>query len=175
MGCCGFLLRLTGYFLVAFLGVLTYFHFTQCVNEKTRPDFAAQFDPKVTDVEVSLPFSLKGAVNNVKIGAIYILTQSCPCALTKLVKFLEGEPYPETDFKNVTIFDARKHKPGSFEKTGFALIELENEPDISDYRTPVSEQFQSDGEIKKLHLQLEPHIKRYEFFFKKSEHTEYKV
>ena len=83
----------------------------------------------------------------VDIGAGYILIQSAPCALMKFLDFfnvidrsfdpnldqkLKEEIYEKMGIKidkhNVTIQDARKNNPGDFHKSGFTLVELDEEP-----------------------------------------------
>ena len=57
MGLCGSLFRTSGYFVVAFIAFLAYFHF-QCEKENgaEKPIFD-EFDPSKTDAEnVVLPF-----------------------------------------------------------------------------------------------------------------------
>jgi len=96
-------------------------------------------------------------------GFDYILVQSAPCALLKLIDFLGWKTdYTKGDFAktnenhSVTIYDARKTNFGSFGETGFTLIELEEEPETTDWRTPLA--MNPDADIKKFHQQMEPHI-----------------
>ena len=67
-------------------------------------------------------------------GAAYALMQSTPCCIVKFITWMgtllqggtkEEEHKLKTDMINITIMDARKHKPGSFKETGFTLITLD--------------------------------------------------
>ena len=63
-----------------------------------------------------------------------------PCAIEKFWKFLQNPLEPKKyEEKFVTFLDARKNNPGDFHETGFTLVELDNELDIKDWRTPVQE------------------------------------
>ena len=70
------------------------------------------------------------------IGLENIFVQSLPCSVVKLITFIkqdilghvsasEPKKNPVFEFRNVTVFDARNHKPGTFEETGFTIIELD--------------------------------------------------
>ena len=91
--------------------------------------------------------AFKGEINKFDIGAGYILQQSAPCALMKFLNFFNviNQSFdPNLDQKqkddifekmgvkidkhNVTIQDARKNNPGDFHKSGFTLVELDEEP-----------------------------------------------
>ena len=158
----GKFLRISGFVLVALVAVLAYFH-RECVKEKSIRDSISKFDkfnPDVTDCTVELDFTPKGTITNLAIGPEYILVQSMPCALMKTLHFfniigpniMDPEIHKDPNFKNilkefeekmgytpekynVTIKDARKTFPGEFHKTGFTLIELEEEPQTKDWRT----------------------------------------
>ena len=52
--------------------------------------------------------------------------------------------------------DARKLSPGSFHDTGFTLIQLEEEPDVTDWRT--NGFLDPNADVKKFHKQMEPHL-----------------
>ena len=63
-----------------------------------------------------------------------MLVQWLPCPLTKLITLTRthllgvtlNEDYnTDTDVKNVTFLDVRKHNPGSVEQTGFTYIHLD--------------------------------------------------
>ena len=69
-----------------------------------------------------------------KQGLEFILEQWVPCSLTKLVTLtrthllgvnLNDQYNEDTELKNVTFLDVRKHNPGSFHQTGFTFIHLE--------------------------------------------------
>ena len=51
--------------------------------------------------------------------------------------------------QNITIYDARRNNPGKFHKSGFTLIELDDLPNIQDWRT--APQPNPDAEIIKFH------------------------
>jgi len=77
----------------------------------------------------------------------------------KFWKFLQNPMETQKyEQKNVTFLDARKNNPGDFHETGFTLVQLDNELDIKDWRTPVQEG--KDVEIEKFHRQMEPHIRK---------------
>ena len=60
--------------------------------------------------------------------------------MEKFWKFLQNPMETQKyEQKNVTFLDARKNNPGDFHETGFTLIQLDNELDIKDWRTPVQE------------------------------------
>ena len=67
-------------------------------------------------------------------GPEFILTQSCPCAIIKMIAKVRHIINGHGDFDKVklhtenhtvTILDARKHKPGTFFETGFTLVTLD--------------------------------------------------
>ena len=60
----------------------------------------------------------------------------------------------EKNLKSINIADARKKDFGDFHESGFTLIKLEEDIDITDWRTPVSQN--EDAEIKKFHSVMEP-------------------
>lgn len=160
MGVCRFLFKSVSYSFVAFSGILAYFHFTQCLNEKTRPDFDP-FDPKLTDAHTELGFAKKGGpeLYEYKAGLFYALfSQWCPCALRKLGEFLQAEDPHKNDNEThkLIIHDARKAKK-SFKEAGFTLIEFEKESETVDFRTPL--QNDPNADIQKFQKELEPHIK----------------
>ena len=166
MAFCGAFLKVLVYILVAFVAVLAYFHL-ECQNEEEAVGGKSKFDPfnpKQTDVkDVTLGFCKKGDVEVLDIGLDYILVQSAPCAVMKLVKFLGGgadlkDTGDKKGFVNVTIHDARKKSPGTFHETGFTLIELDKEPVTKDWRTPGNQN--EDADVRKFYEQMEPHIKK---------------
>ena len=96
MGLCRSLFRTSGYFLVAFIAFLAYFHF-QCEKEKEneaeKPIFD-EFDPSKTDAEnVVIPFCRLGAKNKLDLGIEFVLSQFAPCALLKFIQFTQGKVY----------------------------------------------------------------------------------
>ena len=120
MGLCGSLFRTSGYFLVAFIAFLAYFHF-QCEKEKEigaeKPIFD-EFDPSKTDCEdVVLPFNPLGEKRRGDFGIEFLLNQFAPCALLKFIKFTQDIIYGSPPLLNehnvsVTFHDARKKSPG---------------------------------------------------------------
>ena len=138
MGFCSAFVKVSAYFLVALVAVLAYFHLECQRDKETSTEQGSKFDPfnpKITDVVgVPLEFCKRGDATTLDIGLEYILMQSAPCALVKLVNFIGGQPSafkpPEDPGKrvNITIHDARKKPPGTFHETGFTLIELDEEP-----------------------------------------------
>ena len=72
--------------------------------------------------------------NHVK-GVDFALKQSIPCCIMKMIiwagnllhggKTVEHVTATGAELNNITIMDARKHKPGSFKETGFTLITLD--------------------------------------------------
>ena len=56
--------------------------------------------------------------------------------------------------QNITIYDARKNTPGKFHESGFTLIELDELPNINDWRS--APQQNPEAEIIKFH--------KYKFF-----------
>ena len=51
--------------------------------------------------------------------------------------------------QNITIYDARRNNPGKFHDSGFTLIQLDELPNIQDWRTPPQQN--PDAEIIKFH------------------------
>ena len=165
--CCRTCFVFCGYALVPLIAILLYFHI-QCTKEKELEDqnkFNDVFDPDSTDVkDYCLQFPRVGLEFGSTIGIDYILQSFLPCAVVKLVSFLSGatpldklHTDEENDYtkNNITFIDARKNPPGKFAETGFTLIELDEEPLTTDWRTQNSK----DAEIKLFHKQMEPHIR----------------
>ena len=136
MGCCGTFLKILLYTIVAFVAVLVYFH-SECQKEeeeKARTKFNDEYLPDKTDCEAVLPFT-KTEVDlfELYIGPEFILQAITPCAFIKLMIFIRHQLYgnnmeifdDKTESRTVSILDARKHDPGSFEQTGFTLIQLD--------------------------------------------------
>ena len=96
MGLCRSLFRTSGYFLVAFIAFLAYFHF-QCEKEKEivaeKPIFD-EFDPSKTDAEnVVIPFCRLGEKHKLDLGIEFVLGQFAPCAVLKFIEFTKGKVY----------------------------------------------------------------------------------
>ena len=136
MGCCTTFLKILLYTTVSLSVVLVYFHI-ECQKEeeeKARTKFNDEYLPDQTDCEAVLPFtSPETELLELHIGPEFILQAITPCAFIKLMTFVRNQLYGnqienfvnKMDNKTVTILDARKHDPGSFEQTGFTLIQLD--------------------------------------------------
>jgi len=162
--------------------VLFYFHL-ECVKEKEemqaeKDSLVVEFNPDQTDVtDYPMPFSPPGAEIDVHLNLLMTLM---PCPVKKMFLFICREDRSETKKKayslgavkdkdgnviklnledkskqvNITIHDARKMSFGEFHESGFTLLKLEEELDITDWR--------ANGEgaqIQKFHRAMEPHIK----------------
>jgi len=162
MGCCRAFLKILLYSTVAFGAVLVYFH-VECQKEeeeKSRTKFNDEYLPDKTNCEAVLPFT-KTEIDlfELYIGPEFILQAITPCAFIKLMIFIRHQLYgnnmeifdDKTESRTVSILDARKHNPGSFEQTGFTLIQLDEEPKTTNWR-PGSE------DISLFQKQLEPHL-----------------
>jgi len=142
--------------------VLVYFHI-ECQKEeeeKARTKFNDEYLPDQTDCEAVLPFTSPDTdLLELHIGPEFILKAITPCAFIKLMMFVGNQLYgnqmqkfgKKMENKTVTILDARKHNPGSFEQTGFTLVQLEEEPKTTNWR-PGSE------DISLFQKQMEPHL-----------------
>ena len=135
------------------------------------------FRPDQTDVSnYQMNFAPPGVLS--QDNHISLLMTLVPCPLKKLFLFACGKDrtatktnqYVVTDqdgntkafeknLKSINIADARKKDFGDFHESGFTLIKLEEDIDITDWRTPVSQN--EDAEIKKFHSVMEPHIKKF--------------
>ena len=148
------LLKTGGYFIVALIAILAYFHM-ECEREKSEKAAKSRFDKfdgQKTNCEVEYTFAIKGNKYPMfNVGYSYFIIQGAPCAVKKLHAFFYGKSVfdpdfsyktdgtkslgIETDTRNITIFDARKQNPGDFHKTGFTLVKLDEEPITEDWRT----------------------------------------
>ena len=171
MGFYGSCLCIAGYVLVAFAAVLLYFHM-ECIKEREKDRLARVFRPGETDcADVQWNFAEFGVdfemdldafgfdITEVELGPTSVFAQKAPCAVLKLVDFfIDGFQFSKGSVVShtVTIHDARKKSPGSFHETGFTLIDLEEDPATTDWRTPSTTN--EDADIKKFYAQLEPHI-----------------
>ena len=145
MSLCGSFFRLSGVTLVALIAILVYFHL-ECTKEakiakrEVKPQFNDKFELDATDITTEIIFTKKGTDSKLNIGIDYAAKQWCSsCAVIKLLEFLLRSKttidYGNIEMKNITMLDARKHKIDDFHQTGFTLIELDEEPDIQDWRT----------------------------------------
>jgi len=162
MGCCTTFLKILLYTTVSLSVVLVYFHI-ECEKEeeeKARTKFNDEYLPDQTDCEAVLPFTSPDTdLLELYIGPEFILQACTPCAVIKLITFVRNRLYgnqmedfvKKGDTKTVTILDARKHNPGSFEQTGFTLIQLEEEPKTTNWRY-------GSEDISLFHKQMEPHL-----------------
>ena len=168
MSACGSCLRVSGYVSVVLIAMYAYFHL-ECQREKEETEKTTvkeKFRPEETDVkDVPLGYCKYGESITLDLSIEFILMQSAPCALVKLIMFFsfknsfaEMKGYRPAEDHNVTIYDARKKSPGSFHNTGFTLVELDEEPVTTDWRTNVMSDENAD--VTKFHQQMEPHIRK---------------
>ena len=140
MGFCGAICRLSGYIFVALIAILVYFHL-ECIEEAKNevPQFNDKFELDATDITTQLGFTKKGVDIKLDLGIAFTTKQWCPCAVVKLLEFIFRSEMlidmENHELKNVTMYDARKQKIDDFHKTGFTLIELDEEPNVQDWRT----------------------------------------
>lgn len=182
MGFCGSCLRGSIYVLMVVVAVLYYFH-RECITEKEEREQNKPrnevFNPDVTDVkDCSLKFATQ--LNQGHHAYANLFLSLMPCPVQKLLLLVNGGNTDDTRkagykglhlkdkngeeiklddvvlAENITIYDARKHNFGDFHDSGFTLIELEEEPMTTDWRTPPT---YDDADIKKFHHQMEPHIR----------------
>ena len=162
MGLCGGCLQASGALLVALAAVLVFFHL-ECVKERDREEqerLDQVFQPEVTDgVDIPLGFYRQGQDTTMSFGLEYILNQVAPCALTKLINSHGGGDYygKPDETHHVTIYDARKTQFGGFHESGFTLIKVEDKIETTDWRTNGATN--EDADIKKFHVQMEPHLR----------------
>merc|ERR1712098_117123 len=100
----------------------------------------------------------------------YALMQSTPCCIVKFITWMgtllqggtkEEEHKLKTDMINITIMDARKHKPGSFKETGFTLITLDKEPETKNWRYGSEDVHIFQKEMEKYLIEMYPQTKRF--------------
>jgi len=166
MGWCGTILRISFYTIATLCAVLLYFHL-ECLRDREERDrdmFNDVYIPDQTDCLAELPY-VKPSVKEVIsfFGLETILIQSLPCSVTKLIAFIkldilghtpnDPKKNPAYEFKNVTVLDARKHNPGTFDETGFTLIELDKLPETTDWRMGTQD-------AHHFYKQMEPYIKK---------------
>ena len=141
----GIVSKIFGASMAAFTTSLAYFQY-ECNKEKSEWEqsniskFNETFDPNQTEAKaVALPFADKGVKNTIYYGKSYIFNQWAPCALMKLCQTVlpnfNHKLSTDQSMEKIAIHDARKEKPGSFHETGFTLVELDEEPKITDWRT----------------------------------------
>merc|ERR1712212_589313 len=171
MGFCWSCVRISSYILVAFVAVLFFFHL-ECTKEREEANLEkkgikTEFKPDETDVnDYQMKFSPTGATIEVHISLLMTLG---PCPLKKFFLFACGKDRTATkkrdyayeardekgdivdydnqrNLKSINIADARKRDFGDFHDSGFTLINLDEDIDISDWRTPPSQS--EDAEIR---------------------------
>ena len=159
---CKSVLLYATYLLIALLAMIAYFHI-QCQKEKQEgapQEKFKEFNPEETDVkDYNLGFCKIGETLNTDIGIEYILVQSAPCAVMRMLEFfsiIRNLQKSSAENHTVTFNDARKNNPGSFHETGFTLIELEEEPITTDWRSPSA--MYEDADVVNFQKQMEPHI-----------------
>ena len=184
MGFCWLCVRISSYVLVAFVAVFFFFHL-ECTKEREEAELEkkgikTKFNPEETDVNnYQMKFAPLGA-NIIEVHISLLMTLG-PCPLKKFFLFACGKDRTATkkkdyaaegrdengnivDYKNsrnlksINIADARKNDFGDFHDSGFTLIKLDEDINISDWRTPASQS--EDAEIRKFHRIMEPHIKK---------------
>jgi len=164
MGCCETFLKICLYTITTLCAVLLYFHF-ECLADKEERDrdmFNDVYIPDQTDCIAEQPFvkiSEKEVIQFIGLETIFI--QSLPCSVVKMIAFIKQDMLgyvsddpknnPAFEFRNVTIFDARKQSPGTFDETGFTLIELDKLPETTDWSMGTQD-------AHHFHKQMEPHI-----------------
>lgn len=165
MGLCSFFFKTTGCVFVGVLAILAYFAF-DCYSGRSHavPEcpFNDHFDREATDLHnIPIPFTTKGQVSHGHLGLDFLGMQSEWCVLSKIVYLISAKTTHKTNPKmqNVSFWDARKHKPGTFHETGFTLLKLEKMPETTDWDTsglhdPVN------ADVVKFHKQMDPHIRK---------------
>lgn len=119
------------------------------------------FDPMVTDLigYDGMGFVKEGQNPELNMGLSYMMYQSFPRWWLKLMERYEPE---KDDLKNssetrsIDILDARKRESEiSFEKNGFALIDMKDDPSIQTVKN-----WRSQTDIKQFQNELEPHLRK---------------
>ena len=150
-------LRIIVYVIVPLIAILAYFQYECMRSKECQYD---SYNPELTDSIDALPFPQKGTVRQDHYGFFdFIVAPILPCAVKMLLMAVIrqfSQPDDELNFKNITFVDARKHSPGSFHDTGFTLIQLDEEPDVTDWRT--NGFLDPNADVKKFHKQMEPHL-----------------
>jgi len=175
-------LRYSSYLLVVVVAVLFYFHL-ECVKErdelqKEKDILVVEFKPDETDVvNYMMGYARPGAGYE---GRYNFIMTVMPCFVKKMLLFVCGEDRSSTknnDYSvgykdehgnsidkiemlinsNITIHDARKKSFGGFHQSGFTLVHLEEELNITDWTTPAMFE---NAEIHRFHQVIEPHIKK---------------
>jgi len=155
-------------------GILLYFH-KECQkeaeeNERTR--YNDVYKPEQTDWTGELLFRKADSMGpfEINLGPTFAMTQWTPCCILKFIKWSEkllyGEEFEDMveayhNMVNITIMDARKHKPGSFEETGFTLITLDKEPETKNWRARSEDLHIFHAEMEKYFIKMYPQTKRF--------------
>jgi len=173
MGFCSSFLKITVLILTIISAILLYFH-QECqkeAEENERNRYNDVYLPDQTDWTGELPFRKADSMEmELNIGASYALMQWTPCCIVKFItgigKLMQGgfdkEAYElHTQMTNVTIMDARKHKPGSFEETGFTLITLDKEPETKNWRYGSEDVHIFQEEMEKYLIKMYPQTKKF--------------
>lgn len=146
------------------------YYYLECQREKGLEEeaqkFNAVFDADQTNAEVTWGFLPKGCTASGNYGFDFIYKQHMPCPLIKFFAFLGlglgvyPDDIPESVNHTVTIYDARKHAPGDFDKTGFTLIRLDREAETKDWRMQggIGKRNGTDPDVEKFHHQMEPYL-----------------
>jgi len=171
------LLKITFLTLTITSAILLYFH-QECkreAEENERNRYNDVYNPEETDWTGELPFRKADSMElDLNIGAAYALMQSTPCCIVKFITWIgtmgnllqggtigEEEHKLHTDMMNITIMDARKHKPGSFKETGFTLITLDKEPETKNWRYGSEDVHIFQKEMEKYLIEMYPQTKKF--------------
>jgi len=174
MGLTSKLLKITFLTLTIISAILLYFH-KECQkeaeeNERTR--YNDVYHPEQTDWTGELPFSPADSVNlELNVGVDFALKQSIPCCIMKMIiwagnllhggKTVQHITATGAELNNITIMDARKHKPGSFKETGFTLITLDKEPETKNWRSDSEDVHIFQKEMEKYLIEMYPQTKKF--------------
>lgn len=158
MACGGFLLS-SGALLFSLLAVLASLQL-ECYRERDERVRGQVFQPGLTEVvDLPLCFCTQGRDQKKVAGIDSILESVTPCAVTRVMAYLGIIEYEKCeDVHNVTIHDARKTQINGFHESGFTLIELEEDVQITDWRTNAA--IDKTAEINKFYQQMEPHLRK---------------
>ena len=161
---CGVFLLSSGAVLLSLLAVLASLQL-ECYRERDELNQQEQsqvYQPGLTEV-ADLPFAFctEGRDTEQFVGLDSILKTITPCAVIKLMDYLglKANIYIYADdVHDVTIHDARKTQTNGFHESGFTLIELEEDIQITDWRTNAA--MDKRAEIIQFYQQMEPHLRK---------------
>jgi len=173
----GFLvvLQYISYAAAPLAAVLTYFQIMgkKEQEEAIRNKFNDEYHPEITDCKAKLHFPKADVKEKtLKTGLEFLLIQSAPVCVTKLFTFL-GQIIGISNLKDFAkdteevefeVLDARNHKPGTFEETGFTLITLEKEPLTQNWAYGSNDVHLFKSEIEPYLKKLYPQTKKIKWF-----------